>query len=48
MRAHGLRSRRGQHRADVKRLPIEVLFFTGAGLAFLTVLALRRRAQGER
>jgi hypothetical protein len=44
----GLRSRLGQHRADVKRLPIELLFFSGAGLVFLTVLARRRRRHALR
>jgi hypothetical protein len=42
---HGLRSRIGQHRADTKHLPIDVLMFTASTVAFgAGVLALVRLA----
>ncbi len=36
---HGLRSRVGQRRADVKHLPIDVVIFTGATLVTVAALA---------
>ena len=38
IKRHGLRSRIGRHRADVKRAPLDLLFFVGTGVA--TVLAI--------
>jgi hypothetical protein len=34
---HGIRSRRGQHRADLKHQPVDVLMFVGSGLAAAAV-----------
>jgi hypothetical protein len=39
---HGLRSRLGQRRADVKRIPLELLVFAGVGFAVFTMVARRR------
>ena len=39
IKRHGLRSRIGQRRADVKHLPVDVLIFTGTTLAGLAALA---------
>jgi hypothetical protein len=41
---HGLRSRVGHHRADLKHLPIDVLIFTGSTLAAGAALFVLGRA----
>lgn len=39
VKRHGLRSRLGQRRADVRHLPIDVLVFTGSAIAKIAVVA---------
>jgi len=41
---HGIRSRRGQHRADLRHLPIDVLMFTGRGLLLGAAMFFAGRA----
>jgi hypothetical protein len=41
--AHGLRSRLGQGRYDVRRVPLELLVFAGLGLAVAGLVARGRR-----
>ena len=42
-RRNGLRSRLGQRRYDVKRIPVELLVFAGVGLAVFSMVARQRR-----
>ncbi|HLH27727.1 MAG TPA: hypothetical protein VKW77_02350, partial [Acidimicrobiales bacterium] len=46
LRGHGLRSRLGRHRADVRRMPLELLLLAGSSLVLgglVTALRARRR-----